>query len=74
MGNHSEDENTSPLKRVRELLKSVSEKITVDANTKVSLGDFIRLLQLERELAEEEQPSEVIVRWVEPSAKHDRVM
>jgi hypothetical protein len=35
---------------------------------KANLGDFIRLVQLERELADEETPREIRVTWVEPRA------
>lgn len=34
---------------------------------KVTLADFIRLTQLERELEQEEQPKEIIVTWKEPA-------
>jgi len=33
---------------------------------KATLADFIRLTQLERELEEEEQPGEIIIRWADP--------
>ena len=36
---------------------------------KVTLADFIRLTQLERELEDEEQPREIIVTWKEPAEK-----
>lgn len=35
-------------------------------DVKPSVGDLIRLLQLEKELEEEEQPKEIEVSWVEP--------
>lgn len=38
-------------------------------NTKVTLTDFIRLIQLQRELEQEERPAEVIVTWKEPPEK-----
>ena len=38
-------------------------------NSKVTLADFIRLTQLERELEEEEQPREIIVTWKDPAEK-----
>jgi hypothetical protein len=38
-------------------------------NSKVTLADFIRLTQLERELEEEEQPKEIVVTWVDPEEK-----
>jgi hypothetical protein len=35
-----------------------------ESDAKVSIGDYIRLLQLRRELAAGEEPKEVRVRWV----------
>ena len=37
---------------------------------KASIGDFIRLLELRKEL-EEERPREITVTWVEPSETED---
>jgi hypothetical protein len=48
---------------VRDVIRRIEDKLTDDA--KPSVGDFIRLLQLEKEL-EEEQPKEIQVSWVEP--------
>ena len=39
------------------------EKQLDSTTTKVTLADFIRLVQLQRELEQEEQPAEVIVTW-----------
>jgi hypothetical protein len=53
------------------LVKKVIEKIEgkIESNDlKPTVGDFIRLLQLEEEL-EQEQPREIKVSWVEPSEK-----
>ena len=49
---------------VREVISKIEEKLSGD-DAKPSVGDFIRLLQLEKEL-EEEQPREIQVSWVEP--------
>ena len=38
-------------------------------DVKVTLADFIRLTQLERELEQEEQPREIIVTWKDPAEK-----
>ena len=54
----------SPRAKITKLLKKVEEKLEEDTS-KASLGDFIRLVQLERELADEETPREIRVRWVE---------
>jgi len=52
--------------RISKLLEEVEKKIDID-NSKVTLGDYIRLTQLERELEEEEQPREIIVTWKDPA-------
>jgi hypothetical protein len=44
-------------------LLSRIEKQLDPQKTKVTLADFIRLIQLQRELEQEEQPAEVIVTW-----------
>jgi hypothetical protein len=47
-------------------LIDIEERLDFKTN-KVTLADFIRLTQLERELEEEEQPREIIVTWKEPA-------
>ena len=54
------------------LLQNMEEKLQ-EPEFKASIGDFIRLLQLRKEL-EEERPREITVRWVEPSEKEDVVV
>jgi hypothetical protein len=54
--------------RIAKLLADVEKRLNVDEN-KVTLGDFIRLMQLDRELEEEEQPREIIVTWKDPAEK-----
>lgn len=49
---------------VQQILEQVEQKIT-DGEVKATLGDYIRLVQLEKEL-EEEEPGEITVRWVDP--------
>jgi hypothetical protein len=51
--------------RISKLLRQVEKKLDVESG-KVTLGDFIRLMQLERELEEEEPPGEIIVTWKGP--------
>ncbi len=55
-------------RRVTDLLRQIETKLTVE-NMKISLGDFIRLMQLERELEQDEQPREVIITWKDPSER-----
>ncbi|HEV2198550.1 MAG TPA: hypothetical protein VGR73_01920 [Bryobacteraceae bacterium] len=48
---------------VRKLLKTVEQKLS-GKDAKASLGDYIRLVQLEKEL-DDEAPREIKVTWVE---------
>jgi hypothetical protein len=52
--------------RVTKLLAAIEKALDVK-ELKVTLADFIRLTQLERELEQEEQPKEIIVTWKEPA-------
>jgi hypothetical protein len=51
---------------ITNLLIGIEKKLDIE-NTKVTLADFIRLMQLERELEEEEPPREIIVTWKDPA-------
>ena len=53
-------------KVIDEMLEMFEEKV-VAKDFKATLSDFIRLLQLKKDL-EEEQPREITVTWVEPEA------
>jgi hypothetical protein len=55
----------TPRVKIAKLLERLEQKLETDT-PKASLGDFIRLVQLERELADEETPREIKVTWVEP--------
>ena len=48
---------------ISRMIAKIENKLTSD-ELKPSVGDFIRLLQLEKEL-DEEQPKEIKVSWVE---------
>jgi hypothetical protein len=52
--------------RVTKLLADIEGALNVK-EMKVTLADFIRLTQLERELEQEEQPKEIIVTWKDPA-------
>ena len=52
---------------VKQAIQQIGEKIE-NNELKPTVGDFIRLLQLERELLEE-APKEIKVSWVEPEEK-----
>lgn len=49
---------------VRRILKRVEDRLTKEG-VKATLGDYIRLVQLEKEL-EENEPREIKVTWIEP--------
>ena len=50
---------------VERLLRKVERKLADDADVKATVGDYIRLLQLQKELQDEE-PREIEVRWIDP--------
>ncbi len=50
--------------KISKLLRKLEAKLG-EETPKASLGDFIRLVQLEKEMAEEEKPREIKVTWVE---------
>jgi hypothetical protein len=49
---------------VEQLLERVEQKFG-EGDVKATLGDYIRLVQLQREL-EDEEPGEITVTWVDP--------
>lgn len=49
---------------VREIRKRVENRLTKE-DVKATLGDYIRLVQLEKEL-DEDEPREIKVTWIEP--------
>lgn len=51
--------------RIADLIQAIEADFKEKA-PKATLADFIRLTQLERELEEEEQPGEIIIRWADP--------
>ena len=55
-------------RRISKLLIELEKRMDLK-NSKVTLADFIRLTQLERELEEEERPREIIVTWRDPAEK-----
>lgn len=52
---------------VEKIRKRVEQKLS-ESDVKVTLGDYIRLVQLEKEL-EEDEPKEIKVTWVNPEEK-----
>lgn len=58
------EEPKSRRELIHGLLRGLEERLQSEPG-KVSLGDYIRLLQLEREMEAEEPPKEIIVRWVD---------
>ena len=53
------------------LLTRMEKQLDSATTTKVTLADFIRLIQLQRELEQEEQPAEVIVTWKDRLERQD---
>ncbi len=49
---------------VKRLLKDMEKKLS-GKEVKATLGDYIKLIQLQKELDDEEQPKEIKVTWVE---------
>jgi signal recognition particle GTPase len=54
---------------VEDLIEKVEQKLG-EGDVKASLADYIRLVQLQREL-ELEEPKEITVRWVEPETEKE---
>jgi hypothetical protein len=52
---------------VDKLLKNVEKKLA-GKDVKATLGDYIKLVQLQAEL-EEEEPRDITVTWVEPKSE-----
>jgi len=52
---------------VQKLLKNVEKKLGGE-DVKATLGDYIRLVQLQQEL-EEDEPRDITVSWVEPASE-----
>ena len=52
---------------VEKLLKNVEKKLA-GKDVKATLGDYIKLVQLQTEL-EEEEPRDITVTWVEPKSE-----
>ena len=49
---------------VEQILEKVEQKLG-QGDVKATLGDYIRLVQLQKEL-EDEEPGEITVTWVDP--------
>lgn len=54
-------------KAVKSMLTKIEKKMSGD-QMKATLGDYIRLVQLHKEL-DDESPKEIRVTWVEPAEK-----
>jgi len=56
-------------KVIYELVEKLGEQLKEGKETKVSVGDYIRLLQVQKEI-EEQEPREIQVTWIEPSTQN----
>lgn len=66
--NRQKEETDAAKIRVRRLLQSAIEKVDAVLNSKEykpTLGDYLKLMQLEKEF-EADEPKEIVVRWVGP--------
>lgn len=67
----AEDKNEADVLKqlalVRRLIRRFETKLAT-TDMKASLGDLLRLMQIERELAPVE-PREIVVRWVDPEVE-----
>jgi hypothetical protein len=64
------DEAEQPNRQLPQLVRNALDAFEAglkDANLKPTLAEYLKLLQFEREVSEEEQnPREITVTWVEP--------
>jgi len=51
--------------RIAQLLENIEEQLDI-GEMRITLADFIRLTQLERELEQEDEPKEIVVTWKDP--------
>ncbi len=58
-------EQVSPKKAVDSAVRKIGAKFLNDEDVKATIGDFIKLLQLQKEL-QDEDAKEIKVTWVEP--------
>jgi len=58
-----EQHNKKKARVVQQILEKVEQKLN-EGEVKATLGDYIRLVQLQKEL-EEEEPAEITVKWIE---------
>jgi hypothetical protein len=68
------EETDSPERRLPELVRKALEafeKRLDDENFKPTLAEYLKLLQFEQEVTQEEEiPREITVTWVEPEADY----
>jgi hypothetical protein len=54
------------LAMVRKLIDRLSESLTAEGNVKGTLGDLMKLMQLEKEMAPQKERRQITVKWVAP--------
>jgi hypothetical protein len=52
---------------VEQIIEKVEQKLG-EGDVKATVGDYIRLVQLQKEL-EDEEPGEITVKWVDPESE-----
>lgn len=63
-GGKKRKQRRSKSEMVEELLKKVEDQVEAQ-EIKVTVNDFVRLIQLKKELEQEEPVKEIEVRWVD---------
>jgi hypothetical protein len=56
---------------VERLIEKVEQRLA-EGDVKATVGDYIRLIQLQKEL-EEEEPGEITVKWVDPGQTESEI-
>ena len=52
---------------IEQIIEKVEQKLG-EGDVKATVGDYIRLVQLQKEL-EDEEPVEITVKWVDPESE-----
>ncbi len=52
---------------IEQIIEKVEQKLG-EGDVKATVGDYIRLVQLQKEL-EDEEPGEITVKWVDPESE-----
>jgi hypothetical protein len=70
MTSDQREERKQQEERIQNILNRIEANFEKNIE-KVSVSDFIRLLQFRNELREEEKPKEIKITWVEPTERSE---